>query len=73
MTRYGLYDDCTYDAGLLRQRQALRSRLAAFAPLDSLPELEVGGATNDYVCGGGLAQRLWTDAPATRKHTYCIQ
>ena len=72
---YGLYDDCTYDAGLLRSSQprslqprsssstaGLRARLAAFLPVDAAAALR-GGATNDYVCGGGGAQRQWVGRP----------
>ena len=72
---YGLYDDCTYDAGLLRSAQphssqprdptstaGLRARLAAFLPTDAAAALR-GGATNDYICGGGGAQRQWIAQP----------
>ena len=65
---YGLYDDCTYDAGLLRSSPShagLRSRLAAFLPADAAAALR-GGATNSYVCGGGSAQRQWVDQPLVR-------
>ena len=74
---YGLYDDCTYDAGLLRgapphstqprhpaftAQPGLRARLAAFLPAEAAAAL-LGGATNDYVCGGGGAQRQWAGRP----------
>jgi hypothetical protein len=74
---YGLYDDCTYDAGLLRgapphstqprnpassAQPGLRARLAAFLPAEAAAAL-LGGATNDYVCGGGGAQRQWAARP----------
>lgn len=74
---YGLYDDCTYDAGLLRGAPphstqprnpastappGLRARLAAFLPAEAAAAL-LGDATNDYVCGGGGAQRQWAARP----------
>ena len=78
---YGLYDDCTYDAGLLKSSAppphspqprtsaspaGLRARLAAFLPPDAAAAL-IGGAVTDYICGGGGAQRQWVDQPAVRE------
>jgi hypothetical protein len=31
------------------------------------PSQFVRGAVNDYACGGGDAQTVWTDVPAVRK------
>ena len=48
---YDLYDDCIYQEGLRRR-------------LGAAPAL--GGAVNDYYCGGGDAQTLWVNASSVR-------
>jgi serine carboxypeptidase-like clade 1 len=68
---YGLYDDCIYQEGLGRRRRL------SVAPHGGLSEghaallgfadhRAVGGAVNDYVCGGGVAQTLWTNVSSVR-------
>ena len=76
---YGLYNDCTYDAGLLRAQRKLRQFLhPSLRPPLPTPEttvvedtarvaVGVGGGVNDFVCGGGSSQRLWVDQPSVRK------
>jgi len=73
---YGLYDDCIYQEGLRRRRRQLGVRgdghvtIAAGSIAHQLgfqSEDFVGGAVNDYVCGGGDAQTIWTNQSAVRK------
>ena len=49
---YNLYDDCIYENYFRR---------VLLASSES-----VNGAVNDYVCGAGPVQSLWTDEPAVR-------
>ena len=51
---YNLYDECTYENAFRR------------LTTESAPHT-VEGATNDYVCGGGPTQTLWTDTLSVRK------
>jgi len=72
---YGLYDDCIYQEGV-RRRRRLNSAVARIEVHASGRPTEGavpsrghlwGGAVNDYVCGGGDAEHVWTDHPAVRK------
>ena len=58
---YALYDDCIYEEGLARRRLGDSARSAA--PLGGTP---LGGAVNDYVCGGGVANDVWVMQPSVR-------
>jgi len=67
---YGLYDDCIYQEGLRRSRRRLGVRsdgsVGGLAARLGLGAKEVGGALNDYACGGGDAQSVWTNQSSVR-------
>ncbi|GMI12231.1 hypothetical protein TrVE_jg10486 [Triparma verrucosa] len=54
---YALYDDCTYENGLL---------LSPARPAHTLWRGEIGGALNDYSCGGGDAMEVYANVSAVR-------
>jgi len=56
---YNLYDDCTYE-------NYFRRALSAASSGEPSGSMNLQGATNDYVCGAGPAQALWTDEPSVR-------
>lgn len=73
---YALYDDCTYQNGLLRRERqpprraswrdagrALSTRHAQRARLGAAAR----GALNDYPCGGGPAMDVWVNQTAVRR------
>ena len=49
---YNFYDTCTYENDFRRRKL--------------LVDDTNGAALNDYVCGGGNAQAIWTDSPIVR-------
>jgi carboxypeptidase C (cathepsin A) len=53
---YNLYDDCTYQNSFRRRRRLLIGDVG-----------DLDGAVNDYSCGGGDAQNVWTMDPNVRK------
>ena len=59
---YSLYDECTYENSFRRHRQLKSTPLSSHLPRNGA----VQGATNDYVCGGGPVQTMWTDSPVVR-------
>lgn len=79
---YGLYDDCIYQEGLKRRKRRLGAASTAQPSSASLHRLGFGptglplgaapasaplsGAVNDYVCGGGVAQTVWTNQSVVR-------
>ena len=68
---YALYDDCIYQEGLRRRRRRLNAALPSIGAAHGAAHgaegsTEVGGALNDYACGGGDAYLEWTAHAAVR-------
>jgi hypothetical protein len=61
---YGLYDDCTYQNGLMKRRHLSHLQWRSSGPdaADAAP----GGALNDYSCGSGEAMEYYVTIPAVR-------
>merc|ERR1711933_518478 len=73
---YNLYDDCTYENNFLSsiphplniQRLRKVSARQKFAPTSFERRLSsLNGGVNDYVCGEGIAQDVWTSHPSVRE------
>jgi serine carboxypeptidase-like clade 1 len=74
---YSLYDECTYDNSFRRRNlehveissssSGDPAPSAAIAPGGGTARSSLQGGENDYVCGGGPVQTMWTDQEVVRK------
>mmetsp|Transcript_6433 Transcript_6433/g.13509 ORF Transcript_6433/g.13509 Transcript_6433/m.13509 type:complete len:536 (-) Transcript_6433:114-1721(-) len=58
---YALYDDCTYNNGLLRRKKPYISKARRSISIDAK------GALNDYVCGGGEVLEEYVRHPLVKE------